>query len=245
MNPILQDIYATNQVVDLSGERLPLLSSITVEEGEMLTRLIGGDRSIRRTLEIGCAYGISSLFICESLAGRDGVNHTVLDPFQFLHWNGIGIENLRRAGYHFARVVTEKSEFDLPLMAKQEAGTYDLVFIDGWHSFDQVIVDIYYANLLLRVGGYMVLDDNDVPAVRRAIACLSKYPAYEIVESVMLGRKKLIKTLARPVLNRVPSFLWPVNKEWKHRIKQHLIPTMIALKKVQQDDRPWDWYEPF
>ena len=53
-----------------------------------------------------------------------------------------------------------------------ESGSYDLVLVDGLHTFEQSMVDMYYADLLLRRGGFLLLDDvtEAWPAVEAAAA---------------------------------------------------------------------------
>ena len=36
---------------------------------------------------------------------------------------------------------------------------FDFIFIDGWHTFDYTLVDMFYADRLLRIGGYLLIDD--------------------------------------------------------------------------------------
>ncbi|MCH9013660.1 MAG: class I SAM-dependent methyltransferase, partial [Proteobacteria bacterium] len=120
-------------------------------------------------MEIGCAFGLSSLHICSALSGRGAAHHVIIDPFQQKHWHGIGIANLRRAGFDFFEHIEEPSEFALPALAREQSGTFDMVLIDGWHTFDHTLLDFFYANRLIRVGGYILVDDCNMPAVNRAI----------------------------------------------------------------------------
>jgi Methyltransferase domain len=64
------------------------------------------------TLEVGCAYGLSSLFICSALQERHGATHTIIDPYQ--NGYGVGIRNLEDAGLRFFNLIENKSEFALP-----------------------------------------------------------------------------------------------------------------------------------
>ena len=43
----------------------------------------------------------------------------------------------------------------IQLLGKQ----FDLIFIDGFHTFDYTLVDLFYAILLCRIGGIIVIDD--------------------------------------------------------------------------------------
>ena len=38
----------------------------------------------------------------------------------------------------------------LPAMVLCESSSYDLVLVDGLHTFEQSVIDMYYADLLLR-----------------------------------------------------------------------------------------------
>ena len=44
---------------------------------------------------------------------------------------------------------------------------YDLIFIDGFHTFDYTLLDFFYADLLLNIDGYIIIDDIKHPGVRK------------------------------------------------------------------------------
>ena len=67
MNPVLEKILETQEVESLTGEKIPLRVAVNRYEGELLGRIISSDAGVLRTLEVGCAYGISSLFILGAL----------------------------------------------------------------------------------------------------------------------------------------------------------------------------------
>lgn len=166
MHPVLSSILDTGHVTARDGSTITLSSSITVEEGETLQRLIREHRP-RTTLEIGLAYGVSALFICEALAAVNGEKHIAIDPLQ-QGWGDIGLLNLERAG--FAPMIefhSQPSHRALP--ALDAAGRrVDFAFIDGWHTFDYVMVDFFYVDRLLNVNGVVVLDDAwSYPAIRK------------------------------------------------------------------------------
>ena len=107
MNTVLERIIETQQVSDgtcnlpLRHPDFPDLPvAVTRAEGELIQRIIAEIKP-RTTLEIGCAYGVSTLYICEALASLPDArrSHIVLDPFQSTQWRGIGIRNARDAGF--------------------------------------------------------------------------------------------------------------------------------------------------
>jgi len=92
------------------------------------------------------------LYICSAIRGRDGASHTILDPFQHPEWDAVGITNLEKAGIDFFNLIERKSELALPVLLDQMEGAFDFIFVDGWHTLDQVLLDCFYATRLPRVG---------------------------------------------------------------------------------------------
>ena len=89
---------------------------------------------------------------------------TSIDPFQSTQWDNAARSGLNKAGLScYSRVIEEPSYLALPqLLADVRAGReapFDVVFVDGMHLFDFTLLDIFYADLLLRIGGVLCLDD--------------------------------------------------------------------------------------
>ena len=145
MNTVLKQILETRQVSD--GEKtLALTSFMDEKEGDLLARVIA---SVRPTtsLEVGFAYGVSTLFVCEALAklGKPA-RHIVVDPFQFSEWKGIGLRNVKSAGYeNYLELREQRSEVALPRLLEEKT-VLDVAIIDGWHTFDHAMVDFFYVN---------------------------------------------------------------------------------------------------
>src|ERR1039457_3486186 len=170
VNSVIDEIYQTRVVRDASGNEYELSSEVDSAEGDYLYRLISSDSSITRTLEVGCAFGLSSLHICEALRNRPGASHVIIDPKQTDVWHGVGVAQLERAGISFFNFIPEPSELALPDLLRSQPESFDLIFIDGWHTFDHTMLDMFYANRLVRVGGYIVVDDCNWKSVSAAIS---------------------------------------------------------------------------
>ena len=198
MNVILEEILRTEVVATESGGRLRVRSHIPREEGIFLQEIVANLRP-EVSLEVGLAYGVSALFICEELAKQPAARHIVIDPHQFRvsdphkdHdvYAGAGLYNLKKAGYE--RIVEfhdGSSEIVLPQLASQRVSV-DFAFIDGWHTFDSTLVDFFYVDRLLRPGGIVVLDDTDFPSVWKACRFLVTNRAYKVVRALPIPERR-------------------------------------------------------
>ena len=247
MNNIIEEIYRTGIVRDEAGNEYELKANIDKLEGEFIFQLIKANPNIQKTLEIGCGYGLSSLYICQALFGRISAKHFIIDPLEYSLFHGVGIANLRRAGFDQFELIERPSEFALPEITQKEAGTFDLIFIDGWHTFDHVMLDLFYANYLIKVGGYIIMDDCNWPSVAKAVSYVSRYPAYKLIRqctSQVSIKQALANTVKAMIPPSVASCILPKTLYDKYYIRS-VYSSMIALKKVDNDSRNWDWFEPF
>jgi predicted O-methyltransferase YrrM len=116
----------------------------------------------RASLEIGMAWGLSTLFILEALVANDAPPgaHVVVDPFQTADFHGAALASIRRLGLEpMIEFHEEFSELALPKMV-QEQRLFDFIFIDGNHRFDGVFIDAVFADRMLKPGGVMLFDDT-------------------------------------------------------------------------------------
>lgn len=226
MNTVLKQILESRQVSD-GEETLALTSFMDEKEGELLASVVA---SVRPTtsLEVGFAYGVSTLFICEALArlGKPA-RHIVVDPFQFSEWKGIGLRNVKSAGYEtYLELREQRSEIALPRLLEEKT-VLDMAVIDGWHTFDHALVDFFYVNKMLRTGGVIVLDDSSMPSVGKLIDHALTYGCYRIF-AIPKGANLWVRRLAH-----LAAF------------KRSKWPSAVALQKIAGDARPWDWHKDF
>jgi cephalosporin hydroxylase len=183
MNPVLHDLLVRSGM-DVGDRFVPLHSNMDLEEGRLISQAFAA-AAPKTSLEIGCAYGVSTLFACEALAELGGRSrHIVLDPFQSTQWEGFGMMNLTRAGHiGMIELIEERSETALPRLLANGL-RIQAAIIDGWHTFDHTLIDFFYVNKMLDVGGIFVLDDTQMPAVQRVAAHIMTYPAYRAIGAV-------------------------------------------------------------
>jgi predicted O-methyltransferase YrrM len=245
---ILQEIFARKTLRDDAGNEFNLDSNVDKEEGAFLQKLIK-ESLPKATIEIGCAYGISSLFICDAIS--ETAQHTIVDPFQTTQWKNVGIAQLRKAGFTNFRLIEKKSEIALPELLAADS-KFDFAFVDGWHTFDHTLLDMFYLNRMLRVGGLLVIDDVGMKAVQKALNYFLNYPAYQFHDGVSLLNTTKRNAFSKLLINPLRHIAAVIPKKIREEIFSPAVLkksiegySMVALKKIKEDERAWNWFENF
>jgi predicted O-methyltransferase YrrM len=140
-----------------------------------LVRTAGCDAA----LEIGMANATSSVVICAAMADRRNSRLISIDPYQSTEYKNQGLANIARAGFTGQhQLIEEPNYLALPRLLR-EGRRFGFIFIDGWHSFDHAMLDIFYADLLLNDGGVLALHDTDWPTVHKAVRFLETHKPYD------------------------------------------------------------------
>jgi len=249
MDAILEEINTTHEVKDATGNRHALHSEVSDAEGEAIRKVIR-ENGFMRTIEVGCAYGISTLHICEAICNQAHPTHYAIDPYQAEEWKNIGVQNVMRAGYDFFQLIEEPSETALPVLMKSGEENFDFALIDGFHTLDHTLLDFFYLNRLVRVGGIIAIDDLHMPSVNKAVRYVLNYPAYEVVRRKELPNRgqTLTRQLANVVSAAIPDAL--VGKVFDPSFVYSdadlgIHTSMVFLKKTGPDTRKYNWYAPF
>lgn len=185
--PTLPADYIGN-VLKIRDERAELVARITGGISAAEAELIAGvaaEVNPRISLEIGLGYGFSALAICGApCKPRAPRRHIVIDPHQNTYWRGRGIHHLREAGYGDIIELHERPSYRvLPELESQEL-RIDFAFVDGWHTFDFVIVDFFYVDKMLRKGGVIAFDDADWPSIRPVLRYIVSNLPYSVVRTL-------------------------------------------------------------
>ncbi len=132
-------------------------SAIKKEEGNNIKKIIKKYK-LSKCIEIGMAFGISASYI---LSVNEDVSLISIDPNQSTQWKNYGIKLLKEFGYNKRhKLMEETSYLALPkLLRDYGEGSFDFVFIDGFHTFEMTNLDFFYAVHLIKVGGVILIDD--------------------------------------------------------------------------------------
>ena len=249
---VLEEIIRTGTVRTSEGEALPLHSHIPPEEGALLQQIIRRSRPTV-SLEIGLAYGVSAMYICEALRDVAAEVHVVLDPLQEEEWKGVGLRNLTLAGYgELVRFEPFPSSRALPRLV-DEGLRVDFAFVDGSHRFDDTLVEFFYLDLLLRTGGIMAFDDAGMESIQKVLRFALANRAYSVHT---VQPSPFVHSRARRAAWGALRMLGRSSRAARHIINPRYVlndfdlglepnTRCIALRKDAPDDRAWDFYVDF
>jgi predicted O-methyltransferase YrrM len=113
------------------------------------------------TLEVGFAIGRSAAHIIAAT----GKHHQIIDPFQE-DYGSWGVKNLKKLGLDGLYTLHKQLSHDALPQLLAQGQKFDFIFIDGDHRFDGAFIDFYYADLLLKPGGYVLLHDTWMRPIR-------------------------------------------------------------------------------
>jgi len=158
---------------------------VEIDAGTRIDRTLGAElhrlireNNVQRSLEVGLAYGFSTIWIMDALP--EGGTHVAMDPGQFSYWHGVGLTQARKlSGKNFEFI----EDMSIHVLSDRiRAGDrFDFIFIDGNHRFDDVLTDFYLADQILKPGGVMVLDDVWMASIRTVANYVLKNRAYEVI----------------------------------------------------------------
>ena len=139
------------------------------------------------TLEVGLAYGFSTVYLLAALEHNGGGTHVAIDPYQATDWNGIGITTARQLvaqsttlADESMMLIEEMSHSALVDLERSRA-SFGLSFIDGYHRFDDVLVDFTLAARMCPIGGAIVLHDTWLDSIA-AVASFLRTNRIDFVE---------------------------------------------------------------
>ncbi len=248
-NTLIEEIYASRKVLDADGApRDAFPASLPYPDGKALHTAITETKSLR-TLEIGMAYGVSTLFMLQGLDENGGGAHTAIDPYQQRWWEGIGRLNVARGGYKSTFQCIEAPSFEALPRLVSEGQKYDFIFLDGNHRFEFTLVDFFYADKLLNVGGWVMLHDVWLPSIRKIVSYISRNErGYYVVDPTFNGppcRGLSFWRLYLQTLRSAPFDLLPAYFYAMRRYQRYCVLQKKQEHNPEELDADWNYYRPF
>ena len=252
IHPIAEEVITTRKAPLRDGSVVPATSFVSRESCQMLYELVERSNATNG-VEIGMAFGVSTVCLADALRKQAGASARLIsfDPTQRMagSWNEAGLWQVERAGLSsIVELRDETSQRGLPKLV-DSGYRCQIGFIDGWHTFDHTLIDFFYVDQMLDVGGHVVFDDTLYPSIHSVVRFVLANRNYELaaVENLSLdmpaflrarrAAKRLLRPLARTDRDPAPHHarLFPSIESCQ----------MVGLRKVRDDDRRFDHYAAF
>lgn len=247
MNPLLENIFKTGTFRTKNNEDVKVHSETPREQCLFLQKIIQ-DNSFTNSIEIGFAMGISTLAITESIVKNKGT-HVVIDKFQISDWKGIGLDLISQASYLNNIEFYEQYSYTMLPKFLEQNRQFDFAYIDSTKLMDWMFVDFFFLDKLLKINGIIAIDDIYYPGIKKLLRYTLQFPNYKVYDacpsnapSRMSKKRKLFFSLLKG-LPKSKSFL----KEDILRTdsEMEINSRCIAVVKIGEDNRNWDWHRDF
>jgi predicted O-methyltransferase YrrM len=208
-------------------------------------------------IDVGMAFGVSTICLCDALRRNAEAQRgskprlIVMDPAQNWaeSWRGVGLRQVKRGGFGDIVEFPERSSQSVLPELLEKGVRCQFAFIDGWHTFDHTLVDFFFVDKMLDIGGMIVLDDVGYPAINAACRFVLANRDYELVDRLSIDtRPPLSLRIRRSVKRR----LAPIGRT-NHSPSREDVTFLLALEGVHaivvrkrgDDTRRFDHFRAF
>jgi predicted O-methyltransferase YrrM len=176
--PVLKQMLDSRTALTPDNQPLALISNIPQSFADALYQTVLKSQP-KTALEIGMAFGISSLAILTALRDIDQASKLItIDPHQSTHWCNCGRAAVASAGLSDRHQFIESFDYlALPHLLESSL-KIDFAYIDGWHTFDYTLLDWWYIDKMLTVDGIVAFNDCGFPAVEKVIQFVLTHRSY-------------------------------------------------------------------
>jgi predicted O-methyltransferase YrrM len=242
MNELLLKACETRSFTNSKGQLIKMDSETPAGQCVFLQQVIR-ENKVKTSIEIGMAYGTSTLAIAEGIDKNGGTSCVVIDPYENSYWKGHGLELLKVGGYGHMIDFYEQPSYSVLPKFLEEGRKFDFAYIDSTKLMDWITVDFFYLDKLMDAGGIIVFDDVSYVSIKKLIRYLAQLPHYEV--AAVYPKNKILPSVRKLILkNFVPGFLLKEDlrvTDHKLGINAHC----VALRKIGHDTRNYDWHVPF
>jgi hypothetical protein len=173
------------------------LTKISLDQAALLSHLCL-QCPLALSIEVGFGMGSSAAVILGTRTFlKQPFEHLIFDPYGLVEGRGEVVQSYlqEQFGDNFRRI-KKPSEIGLgQLLAERGPGCAGLIYIDGGHRFENVMVDFALADRLCCERGYIMFDDAWFPAIETVINyVMSNRPDYAIAHLPVLNASVIWKT---------------------------------------------------
>ncbi len=140
MHPILEEVQKTGKYINSRNETVVIDSETPIPQCEFLQEIIR-ENKFKAALEIGMAFGTSSLAIAEAVA-ENGGTIVSMDPYETCNYNANGVDMVRKGGFD-VEFYEDFSHVILPKLGA-EGRTFDFAYIDSTKMVDWLMTDFFF-----------------------------------------------------------------------------------------------------
>lgn len=170
--PTLATMHAQGYAEGRSGKHIST-GPMSTANNILVLRNLMLQRRPENTLEVGMRMGGSALAIMQThkdLGHNPRKQHVAMDPYQNDPFNDAsGLVAAERAGLDgYLEFHNEPSSLAMPSLVQKER-TFQMIYVDGSHEFENVFLDAYFSVQLLSIGGIVVFDDCVSPHIKKVL----------------------------------------------------------------------------
>ena len=137
---------------------------MSVDQAQRITDLIAGN-NLARVLELGFAHGVSTCYLADAVNEMPNGSVTSIDLTASAELEPRAEDLLELCGLSSrVALIREPRSFTWRIMNWLEEGRtecFDLVYLDGGHTWDVTGFAFFLVDRLLAPGGWLVFDDID------------------------------------------------------------------------------------
>jgi predicted O-methyltransferase YrrM len=244
MNQLLEKVFISKTFLTKEKDYVKIHSETGRAQCQFLQRIIS-ENKFSNSIEIGFAYGISALAITEEVVKNNG-RHVIIDKFENEGWKGVGLDLLDQAGY--SQNIEFYEEFCYVVLPRflAEGRKFDFAYIDSTKQLDWLLVDFFFLDKVLEKNGVIVFDDASFPGVRKLLRYISQFPGYKVYDTFPKNQEVNLPGKVLSILRWLPYH--------KKFLKENISKTdfslginshCVALQKINEDSRNWDWHKDF
>ncbi|MDA8137437.1 MAG: class I SAM-dependent methyltransferase [Desulfobacteraceae bacterium] len=190
---LLQAARQSGTIQDPQGRNIPFEDQLDEDAYAALYEVIRAMQP-ETVLELGFAHGCATLYMLQALSDNQKGALISVDPLQAAQYHSGGIKNVERAGFSkIHQHLNGPSQIVLPQLLLKNF-RYEFIFIDTTHQFDQTIMELYFCDKLLPVGGVVALHDYQLLSIRSACNFFESNLNYRLHASHRANLRILQKT---------------------------------------------------